>query len=136
MERFTHQDHVKIGRARMHMVSPGYANTPTQTGGDGNCPEVDLTPSEETSPRDTPNNAESTAGSTIHSKHRRICVSRVSSHKNECNRSKDKRREESHSQSLTQRGWARPCRRDTIPLWIHTRIRTQTGGPTTHRVRA
>jgi len=136
MERFTHQDHVKIGRACMHMVSLGYVSIPTQTGGDGNRPEVDLTPSEETSPRDTPNNAESTAGSTIHSGRRRICVSRVLSHKNECNRSEDKRREESGSQSLTQRGWARPCRRGAIPSWIHTRIHTQTGGSTAHRVRA
>jgi len=136
MERFTYQERVKIGRARRHKVSLWYADAPTQTGGDGNHPEVDLAPSEETSPRDAPNNAESTAGGAIHSEHCRICVSRVSSHKNERNRSEDKRREGFRLQSLTQRGWARPRRRGTIPSRIHTRIRTQTGGSTAYHVRA
>jgi len=136
MERFTYQDCVEIGRACRHRVSLGYLDAPTQTGGDWTRPEVDLTPSEETSPRDVPNNAESTAGGAIHSKHCRICVSRVPSHKNELNRSEDKGREGFRSQSLTQTGWARPCRRGTIPSRIHTKIRTQTGGSTAHRVRA
>ena len=53
---------------------------------------MDPTSSEETSPRDAPNNAERTAGSATHSKHCRICVSRVLSHKNERNRSEDKKK--------------------------------------------
>jgi len=122
--------------AHRHRVPLWYADAPTQTGRDRNHPEVDPTSSEETSLRDALNNTERTAGGATHSKHCIICVSRVTSHKNERNRSEDKNREEFRSQSLTQRGWAQPRRRGAIPSRRYTIIQTQTGGPTAHRVRA
>ena len=134
IEWFTYQDRVRVRGAHRHRVPLWYVDAPTQTGRDGKHPGVDLTSSEETSLRDAPNSAKRTAGDAIHSKHCRICVSRVSSHKNERNRSEDKKGVEFRSQSLTQRGWAQPRRRGTIPSRIHTKIHTQTGGSTAHLV--